>query len=159
MVGSGLFISSDDFRGMAPELQAQLQDWLAGRGRQASATSVPPVEVPESAPGGEEDGSDLSLAQAKRLLEGCGDKTKAVLRIVFSKDKRSFVRGEIAREMGGTLSDLGGVWAGLTKRTRTVLGDKNAGLFAWDWDDAKGDWIGESSETTYQSMRKALGIA
>jgi hypothetical protein len=62
-----------------------------------------------------------------------------------------------------TLDDLGGVWGGLTKRTRTILGDKKSKLIAWpqNFYDTHDNWIdatGEMSETTYTSLRKALGI-
>lgn len=158
MISSGLFISADDYRTMDAPLRAKLQEWLEGK---TVNNPKPPssLEEPETAPDGNNDehsSSDLSIAQARKFLEGCSDKTKAVLRAVFAKNEREFMLKELLDEMQAT--SLAGVWAGVTKRTRTVLGDKDAGIFSWEWDDERDDWIGSTSPMTFQSMRKALGI-
>lgn len=158
MNSSGLFISLEDYRDMDVALRGRLQEWFDGK--KAPSPKASPTELPDSAlDGGDEDAPpDLSFTQAKKLLEGCRDKTKATLRAVFSKSEPSFVLGEIAEEMKSEKGALGGAWAGITKRTRTVLGDKDASLFAWEWDDERDDWTGSTSEMTYHSMRQALGI-
>ncbi len=139
-------------------LRARLQEWLDGK--RAPSPKASPTELPDSAPDGSDEDAppDLSPAQAKKLLEGCSDKTKATLRAVFSKSEPSFVLGEVAEEMKSEKGALGGAWAGITKRTRAVLGDKGARLIAWEWDDERDDWIGSTSEMTYRSMRQALSI-
>lgn len=159
MIGSGIYISAEDFRGMSDELRASLHDWLAGA---EGGTALEPAEATVATPGGpdEEGGpADLSLAQCKRLLEGCSDKTKAVLRAVFARDERSFILDGLAKELGVGNGALGGAWAGITKRTRGVLGDVGALLIWWEKDSVQGHWTGTTSEMTFRSMRKALGIA
>jgi hypothetical protein len=162
MVGSGLFISVEDFGGMEPVLKSKLQAWLDGGHGKKAIPQMPSTAAPDSAPDGSDDeeagASDLSVQQAKKLLEGCADKTKAVLREVFSKDTPTFILNDVAKVMKTEPGGLGGVWAGITKRTRTVLGDKEATLFAWEWDDTEDRWVATSSNTTFHSMRKALAI-
>jgi hypothetical protein len=155
---SGFFISLEDYRGMDVALRAGLQEWLDGK--KASSPEPSLTEPSNGGPDGNDEGAppDLSFAQAKRLLEGCGDKTKATLRAVFSNSEPNFLLGEVAKEMKSEKGALGGAWAGITKRTRAVLGDKDAALFVWEWDDKQDDWIGAVSEMTHRSMRQALGI-
>ncbi len=107
-------------------------------------------------------GADLSLAQATAFLEGCSDKTKRVLRAMVDSGRREFRLNALAQTLNVDLNDLGGVWGGLTKRTRTILGDKKAKLIAWrNFYDAEYKFLdaaGELSEMTYASFRQALGI-
>lgn len=151
MTASGFFISFDDYRTMSVPLRAKLQEWIEDK---KSNSLKPPSSLEES--DNDDSPSDLSLAQAKKFLQGCSDKTKAVLRAVFARSECEFMLEELLGEMQTT--SLAGVWAGVTKRTRTVLGDKDAGIFSWEWDDERADWVGSTSSMTFQSMRKALGI-
>jgi hypothetical protein len=164
MNGSGIFISTKDFSSMEPVLKSKIQDWLDGGHGKKAIPQMPSATAPGSAPDGTDDeeeeevASDLSVQQAKKLLEGCADKTKAVLREIFSKSAPTFILNDVAKVMKTEPGGLGGVWAGITKRTRTVLGDKEAALFVWEWDDTEDHWVGTISDTTFHSMRKALAI-
>ena len=93
------------------------------------------------------------------MLEGCSDKTKAVLRAVFARDERDFILDDLAKGLNVENGALGGAWAGITKRTRKVLGDQDARLIWWEKDGVQGHWVGTTSEMTFHSMRKAMGIA
>ena len=107
--------------------------------------------------------ADLSVNQATRFLEGCREKTKRVIRTIVEGKSREFRLSALAKALGMTTDDLHGVWGGLTKRTRTILGDNKSKIIAWpkNFYDADDNWIdatGAVSEVTYASFRKAFGI-
>ncbi len=110
---------------------------------------------------GEESAADLSTAQATAFLEGCSDKTKRVIRAMV-RNGGEFRLKALAASLNLEVGEMGGVWGGLTKRTRTILRDKKANFIKWklfyDADDRWEDSEGKMSETTYESFRKALGI-
>jgi hypothetical protein len=167
-LGSGIFITSGDYSQMPTELQKAIGEWLASQHTARGAASSDIKAAAKDADRGptpvDEDDevwepSDLSPAQAKTFLVNCNEKTKTVLRHVFSQGERTFSHKGIGQLMGlPSGGSLSGAWGGITKRTRTILGDKHANLFSWEWSDETEDWIGTSSEMTYTSMRKALSL-
>ena len=54
-------------------------------------------------------------------------------------------------------ADLRGVWGGITKRVRTVLGDDEAYLIWWT-ERENGGWTGRVSAMTHRSFGKVLGL-
>jgi hypothetical protein len=44
------------------------------------------------------------------------------------------------------------------RRTRNVLGDREADFVVWTWDDTGEDSVGHISDKTFHSMRAALQI-
>jgi hypothetical protein len=106
--------------------------------------------------------AELSVAQATRFFEGCSEKTKRVIGAMVEGD-REFRFSALKQSLNMSTAELsGGVWSGITKRTRTILGDRKARLITWGqneyengvWQDA----VGTMSETTYKSFRKLLGM-
>lgn len=116
---------------------------------------------PGSDEGEEEGPADLSRAQMRKFLERCSDKTKTALRAIAEADQDDFALKTVAKALGIPDEDpaaaLRGVWGGLTKRVRTVLGDENAYLI-W-WEDRADDWHGHLSPMSHKSLREALGVA
>jgi hypothetical protein len=142
------------------EIQRRLQGNTPGE-----TAVMPPAapEIEEVNDGAGEQPADLSVAQATRFLEGCSDKTTKVIRAIVEGGTRDFRISAIEKALNMSTDDLAGVWGGLTKRTRTILGDRKAKLFAWprNFYDANGDWTdttGELSQMTYGSFRQALGL-
>ena len=128
-----------------------------------TAVAPPAAALVEEVNEEEEQAADLSVAQAMRFLEGCSEKTKKVIRAIVGGGSRDFRLTALAQTLNLTIDDVGGVWGGLTKRTRTILGDKKSKLIAWtrNFYDAQDNWIdaaGEVSEVTYVSFRKALEV-
>ncbi len=103
----------------------------------------------------EDDGlAEFSPAQAKKFLDGCSEKTKNVVREMVKGNTRHFHIEDL-----GFAESLSGVWAGITKRTRTVLDDADAYLIDWGGQQEEKDYnAGSLSEMTYKSLRKAFGI-
>jgi hypothetical protein len=54
-----------------------------------------------------------------------------VMRAAVGGDGPAFLHSDLLKALNMTTDDLAGVWAGLTKRTRTILGDKKAKLIIW----------------------------
>ena len=110
-----------------------------------------------ASPADAEGPSDLSTAQARKFMERCGPKSQAALREIVRAPVTGFKLSRIASALGeADPGKLGGVWGGLTKRVRTVLGDPHADLI-W-WDESGRDWTGYVSEMTHRSLKKALGL-
>jgi hypothetical protein len=100
--------------------------------------------------------ADLSVAQARRFLERCSEKTQAALRVIAKAPVDGFKLSAVAAALKeDSPGKLRGVWSGLTKRVRTVLGDPAADLI-W-WDELGDDWTGYVSPTTHRSLCKVFG--
>lgn len=151
----------DEMPSLPPVWRNEIERLLQGTSTEtAKAVAAPIREVEDVVV---EKGADLSVAQATAFLEGCSDKTKKVIRAIVASGTGKFRLNALAQTLNVGLGDLGGVWGGLTKRTRTILGDKKANLIAWrnfyDLEDNKWlDAAGTLSEVTYASFRQALGV-
>jgi hypothetical protein len=101
--------------------------------------------------------------QARKFVEGCGDKTRTAVRTIAENSSRFFALAAVAKALKVGPEDLAGVWAGITKRTRTVLGDREAKLIAWGDEEYENEkYVNQPasiSETTYRSLRKVFSIA
>jgi hypothetical protein len=107
--------------------------------------------------------TDLSPARFKELVDGCSVKSKAALRAMVEGPSPNFRVASVARAAGCLPSELTGVWSGITKRVRTVTGDRKAYLWVWgeperDVDGRYLDQDGRVSETTYRSGRRVFGL-
>jgi hypothetical protein len=165
VMDSALCISLTDYRSMPPVLREAIKAWLDGKALPESdsvgtaAALAPPSIEPTAPPASGSGAADLSGTQANQFLEGCSDKTKKLLRIVLSEREPKFYLADIAKKMGAAHSnELAGAWSGITRRTRNVLGDRDADFVVWTWDDTREDTVGHISDTTFHSMRAALQI-
>lgn len=162
---STICISLADYRSMQPALREAIKAWLDGKvlpesdGVGTAASLAPPSVEPTAPPVSESGAADLSDTQANQLLDGCSDKTKKLLRIVFSQKGPKFYLADITKKMGAAHSnELAGAWSGITRRTRTVLADRDADFVVWTRDDTRDDSVGHISDMTFRSMRAALQI-
>lgn len=108
-----------------------------------------------------EDGpSDLSSLQSERLVRGLSDKSRSVLKAILESEdgERGFWCKVIAKELGFNVSELSGVWSGLTRRTRTVSDDPDAYLISWALDEERDDYYGKLHPTTYRNCKKAMNF-
>ena len=162
---SGICISLADYRSMPPALKEAIKTWLDGKvlpesGNVETIASVAPPRAETTArPASGSGAADLSDTQSKQLLDGCSDKTKKLLRIVFSRKGPKFYLADITKKIGAAHSnELAGAWSGITRRTRTVLADRNADFVVWTRDETRDDSVGHISDMTFRSMRAALQI-
>jgi len=153
-----LAISSDIFRSLPVEAQEALIAALRGD------TAPPPSSEVRPAPDDVLDiQTDLSPAQFKQFIDGCSDKSKAALKAMVEGPTSTFKVASVAKAAGCAPTELTGVWSGLTKRVRTVTGDRKAYLWRWgtaevDSNDRYIDQDGAVSETTYRSGRRVFGL-
>jgi hypothetical protein len=172
---ASIVIPTDIFRSLPIEVQEILIGALRGdAGGSSLAAAMPgktsesqdsPVSSEEVAASDEalDEQTDLSPAQFKKLVDGCGTKTKAALRAMVAGPTSAFKVAAVAKAVGCAPGELTGVWSGITKRVRTVTGDR--GAYLWDWGDAKYDenerYIDQDvtvSETTYRSGRRVFSL-
>jgi hypothetical protein len=113
----------------------------------------------------DEDFAELSPRQARDFYQGCGEKTRKAVEAIARSSTHRFHVADIAKAVGVPARDLRGVWGGLTRRTQTILDDVDAYLIHWHDgtqkyadDGSYIDQIGEVTEMTHQSLRRALKI-
>ena len=150
----GILIPFEAISSFSAAFQSELTDFV-----QAQLGAV--VDEDDAAGPAEmdEDGepADLSAAQAKKFLDRVSDKVRATVRVIAEAEPSGFEMKAVRKALGlGPEDDLRGVWGGMTKRTRTVLGDEEAYLIWWNETDE--DWIGRVSPMTHRSFRKVLGL-
>jgi len=76
--------------------------------------------------------TDLPSLQAGRLVRGLSGKSRSVLKAILehSDSSNGFWCEDLASELRVDISDLTGVWSGLTRRIRTVTGSPDAYLIS-----------------------------
>ena len=140
-------LSAETIKLLSPACKAELAAHLGFD----SAPTPNPFMLDES----EEEFAELGIQAARAFLQGCGEKTiLAIGLIVESGD--SFSIAKIAADMGVDAASLRGVWAGLTKRVRTITGDPEAALIAWEPQSEDDDYIGRMMPVTREAFRRAL---
>lgn len=104
--------------------------------------------------------TDLSSLQAEKLVRGLSSKSRSVLKAILenSDSSNGFWCEELASELEVDVTELTGVWSGLTRRIRTVTGSPDAYLISWAWDDEKQDYYGKMHTTTFKNCKKAVNI-
>lgn len=145
-----IIINNTDLIKLKP---ATRQDLLATLfSSSASASSTPP----QNAKGFEfEEVVDLTPAQVEEFMQGCSPQTVAGLQVIA--EHGPVIAANLLNAAG--IDNYGHFQGRVTKRTRTITGDKHAFLFTWD------DWTsGENAErgyghyavteTTFRSLRK-----
>lgn len=154
MDGGGIFLPFSDLPGRSSEFRAELSVYLQAKLRSGGGDNAEaePEETDEM-----EEPSDLSVAQAKKFLDRVSDKVRGTIRVIAEADPSGFTIPPILEALGvDDVSSLRGVWGGITKRVRTVLGDDQAALI-W-WVEEEGGWRGRVSTMTHRSFRKVLGL-
>lgn len=145
---SGIFLSREDLMLLSDQAKEEVLALATGD----SVSGV--YEESEDGP------TDLSLLQAERLVRGLSDKSRTVLKAILESEdgERGFWCKSLAKELGFDVSELSGVWSGLTRRTRTVSDDSEAYLISWAWDDDRDDYYGTLHPTTYRNCKKAMNF-
>jgi hypothetical protein len=145
---SGLFLSRDDLMLLSDSAREEVLALVTGE----SISGV--YEESEDGP------SDLSSLQAERLVRGLSDKSRSVLKAILESadGEQGFWCKNLAEALGFDVSELSGVWSGLTRRTRTVSDDPEAYLIGWAWDEKRDDYYGKLHPTTYRNCKKAMNF-
>lgn len=94
---------------------------------------------------------DLTPGEVEHFMEGCAPETIAGLRVIA--ENGPVIHATLLQQAG--LENYGHFQGRVTKRTRTVTGDRHAFLFTWDdWSQAE-DGVGRYAvtDTTHRSLR------
>ena len=95
---------------------------------------------------------NLTPGQVEEFMAGCADETKAGLRVIAQHGP--MIHASLLAQAG--IENYGHFQGRVTKRTRTVTGDKHAFLFTWDdWSSEENEGVGHYAVTdaTYRSLR------
>jgi hypothetical protein len=139
------------FRTFEPAVQAALKDYVL---RQLGTVDLAQNESGSSLEGDEKGLAKLDVSEAKFFLNKCSEKTIRILREIV-KRQGHFRVSSLAELFDTTPRELRGVWAGLTKRVRTVKKDPHANLLNW-FKQGNDDWNGEMASQTVEALKKAL---
>jgi hypothetical protein len=165
---SVLMLSVTDIATLSPLAQEELVNLFFRRaGGRPAALPVDDAELAEVNPGDEDGPADLTVALCRKLIAApIHEKSLAALRVIAESPTPEFHLADAVKAAPGAEepNDLRGVWSGLTRRTRNILGDDSADLVWWegeailDEDDNYVDFVGRVSALTHQSLKTAMGI-
>ena len=143
---TGIFLSQTALGSLSPTSKAEVLACLAT----TADMSVPTAPIC-TAP-------DFTLPQWRKFFERCSTKTRAALKVIATAPLTGFTHDQVADALRVNLykEDLRGVWGGITKRTRAILGNKTARIIEWDFGDD--GWHGRVSPKTHEALKTALGI-
>lgn len=99
--------------------------------------------------------AELGIQAARAFVQGCGEKTTQVLGLIVAAGE-TFTIHQLEDQMKVGRGALRGVWAGLTKRVRTITGDPEAALILWGEENDNGDYVGQLMHVTREAFRRAL---
>ena len=175
MTDSGIFITRETLGKFPHKLKADLLEALFNSAPHLAAAANDGPGADQSALDGEsavsrdnaeedDDVADLTPALARRFIRGCSSKTIKAITAMVSGSSPEFQVAAIAKAVSVPANSLTGVWAGITRRTRTVTGDDDVYLIRWISEgklNSKGEYIDQTatlSEMTYNALRKALNV-
>jgi hypothetical protein len=117
-----------------------------------SKPKTPAEELPaDFGEGAFDDVVDLTPGQIEEFMSGCSEETIAGLKVIA--EQGPVIHASLLE--GAGIENYGHFQGRVTKRTRTVTGDKDAFLLAWDdWSEAP-NGVGHYAVTqaTFRSLR------
>lgn len=144
-----IVLTQEDIAALSPATRAELMA--------AAFPKAPPADVP---PGFEADDfenvAELTPAQVEEFVAGCSEETIAGLKVIA--ERGPVIEARLLAAAG--IDNYGHFQGRVTKRTRTVTGDKDAFLLTWDdWGEAS-DNVGHYAVTgtTFRSLRAYFGL-
>ena len=155
----GIFVSTATLNKLSPTLRAEL----------LNSTGISSTPTPDgSSPHDSSDApAEFTVALTRRLVEDTSDSVRKVLRTIAEQPRNEFMLSSITKPMGLEASDLmamRGIWSGITRRARKVLGDPKAILVRWDdvavydEDEEYVDHQGHVAVLTHASLRQVFGL-
>jgi hypothetical protein len=139
------------FKRFEPNVQRALTEFIISQLGKSSASDAKTPAVGRRSDGGL---AMLDVTEAKYFLNKCNDKSIRILNEIVKRNG-DFLASEIAQTFGSTTAELRGVWAGLTKRVRTVTKDPEAHILRW-FKQGDNGWHATMAKETVVSMRIAL---
>lgn len=102
---------------------------------------------------------DLTPEEVSEFMDGCSEQTVAGLKVIANHGP--VIAANLLNEAG--IENYGHFQGRVTKRTRTITGNKHAYLFTWDdWQSEENQAAGFGhyavTETTFKSLRSHFGL-
>jgi hypothetical protein len=141
-----IVLTKDDFISFSPSTRAEIIAYLT------SKPKVSPGQLPTGFTAEDfEDVVDLTPGEVEDFMSGCSEKTIAGLR-VFA-EHGPVIQAKLLNDVG--IEKYGHFQGRITQRTRTITGDEDAYLFAWDdWEEVEeGEGQYAVTQATYRSLR------
>jgi hypothetical protein len=152
----GFLLSTTTLAGMTPGTRAEILASLGIASAPAPSNSTGGGQISSTTETDDVGPASFSTVQMRKFLDGCSAKTRRVLEALAELPAR-FKVGDLLKKLDIEYSDLRGVLAGLTKRTRTISGDPGASLFgSIHWDDDPRKSISELDPRTHEALRRIL---
>jgi hypothetical protein len=139
-----IVLTSEDLSKLAPSTRADLMAHIFQPNAPKQGDNDPAFDW--------EDVVDLSPGQVEEFMETCAPETIAGLRVIAEHGPK--IRADLLRQAG--IENYGHFQGRVTKRTRTVTGNRHAFLFSWDdWQSEENGGVGHYIVTaaTYRSLR------
>ncbi|PPQ14918.1 hypothetical protein CV770_34405 [Bradyrhizobium sp. AC87j1] len=147
-MSDGLYLSAATFKRFSPATRSEILGAL-GIGHAHESGSDSQEHSGTSA-------TQFSLNEMRKFLDGVSDKTRLLLTEIARAEAR-FNVGKVLKKLGWELSDIRGILAGITKRSRTISGNPRAEFFASvAWDDDINKAVSEIHPTTHAALRALL---
>jgi hypothetical protein len=148
---ASIIISSKDFNNLSTDCQQEIlrlfQDLHTKIGNENSEKQINTEESEQDYAG------ELTKKQVNDLMTGLSDKIKDILKKIVEYPHDSVLYQELLRDLGMQGQNMGGIWAGLTKRSRTVSKDPEFALINWDFNESQGDFVIKLHPQTYRYIQ------
>lgn len=155
-MATAVYISASDLEKLSAPTRNEIVTLLLGASSIHDEPAPEPLAIDDEADGP----IDLSVAQARNVINGCSERPKRALRFVAEQPGPEVLMSVLEEHVGrDNTGGLRGVYGAITRRTRNVMGDPNADFFWWDDEGLpEGEKRGVVSQMTHSSLRKAFGI-
>lgn len=148
---ASIIISSKDFNNLSTDCQQEIlrlfQDLHTKIGNENSEKQINTEESEQDYAG------ELTKKQVNDLMTGLSDKIKDILKKIVEYPHDSVLYQELLKDLGMQGQKMGGIWAGLTKRSRTVSKDPEFALINWDFNESQGDFVIKLHPQTYRYIQ------
>ena len=141
-----IVLTKDDFTSFSPSTRAEILAYLTSKPKPNTGQLPSGFTADDFV-----DVVDLTPGQIEEFMAGCSEKTISGLK-VFA-EHGPVIQAKLLTAVG--IEKVGHFQGRVTQRTRTVTGDEDAFLFAWDnWEGVEeGEGQYAVTPTTFRSLR------
>ena len=145
----GIFISRQTFQEFSSSTRDEILQSILGKGDN--------IDISISA-NAVESRWGMNHGQAEKFISGCSDTTRRALKKMVDDQNESgnFTLPALAVYLETDEKKLKGIWTGLTRRIRSLTGDKDAYLIAWGYrPENQDEWYGTIvPQQTFDAFRR-----
>jgi hypothetical protein len=151
MTVNGIILSTEAFKALSPSCRQEIMSALGFLSDIVAAR----LDT-DKGTGNGTFATEFSLNEMRKFLGGVSDRTRILLTGIARTTSR-FNVGELLKSVGWVERDLRGILAGITKRSRTISGNREAEFFSSVvWDDDINKCVSEVHPTTHAALKSLL---